>query len=124
LTEARDHFHIIALDQSANIGFWRSPFRLMPSFKQIPANCKFLHCHLFQPLRTHLEWMNRTFALHCLDFLRNSATSEHRTLCERIMARDRSRWYHSSLLLRDNRNLHPDVRDSPELSRHLEGKVV
>jgi hypothetical protein len=114
LSEARDHFDVAALDQSANIGFWRTPFRSIPTFKAIPADCKFLHCHLFQPLRTQLEWLNRMFALHSLDFLRNSSVPAHRALSEEIVARDQSRWYRSSLVLRDSRNLWAQHRGSSE----------
>ncbi len=47
LNETRDHFSVAVLDESANIGFWSSPFRSMPLFRPIPLNCKFLHCRLF-----------------------------------------------------------------------------
>ena len=113
LSSARGHFIVKMLDESANIGFWRTPFRSIPLFKAIPQNCKFLHCHLFQPLRTQLEWLNRMFALHCLEFLRSSAVLEHRIIYEQVIARDSAKWFQSSFSLRDGKNLSFDQRSQP-----------
>jgi hypothetical protein len=104
LSRARRQFTVAKLDASANIGFWRSPARAMPLFKPIPSNCRFLHCHLFQPLRNQREWLNRMFALHCLDFLQGSGIPEHRRISEEILARDWSGWYRASHLLRPGGN--------------------
>jgi hypothetical protein len=97
LNDAPHQFTIGTLSERANIGFWRSAN--IPLYEPIPADCEFLHAHLFQPLVTIREWMDKTFSLHCLKFLRGSPIPEHRRLLSEALARDESRWYEASLRL-------------------------
>jgi hypothetical protein len=59
----------------------------------------FLHVHLFQPLRTRREWVDKTFGLHCLLSLLGSRQPEHRAVLEEVLSRDGSKWYTASLAL-------------------------
>jgi hypothetical protein len=92
LNDARQQFTIGTLAESANIGFWRSGDT--PNYREIPADCLFLHAHLYGPS----DWRDKTFALHCLKFLRKSAVPAHRILFNEILARDRSRFYAAALM--------------------------
>jgi hypothetical protein len=97
LNEASRHFAIGTLDPRANIGFWRS--ESLGVYEPIPPDCLFLHVHLFQPLRTQRQWIDKSFALHCLRFLRGSAVPEHQALYREVLARDPAGWYEASLRL-------------------------
>lgn len=99
LNEAHKSFVVGNLSSRANIGFWRS--RAIPEYDPIPGNADFLHVHLFQPLRTQEDWIHKTFALHCLKYLRDSQVEAHQRLFYEILARDHSRWYHTTLPLCD-----------------------
>jgi hypothetical protein len=50
-----------------------------------------LDVHLFQPLRTQRQWIDRTFALHCLKFLRQNLVSEHNQFFSEALVKDESR---------------------------------
>jgi len=97
LNYAHEYFKIAETSEKANIGFWRS--ENCSEYEPIPSDVLFLHVHLHQPLSNIREWLNRTFALHCLRFLRSSEVLEHRLLFEDILANDRAHWYRASLLL-------------------------
>jgi hypothetical protein len=97
LNDAHHQFTIGTLSERANIGFWRSAN--IPQYDPIPTDCEFLHAHLFQPLVTNRDWMDKTFSLHCLKFLRESPIPEHRILLNEALVRDESRWYEASLRL-------------------------
>jgi hypothetical protein len=95
LNDARAHFAIGELPDTANIGSWRHGWR--QEYGPIPPDCMFLHVHYFQPLHSFQHWINRSFALHCLKFLRSSAVAEHQVLFREIMAMDSVGWYEASL---------------------------
>ena len=94
LNQVREHFVIAVLGENANIGFWRTTN--LP-YKEIPADCSFLHVHLYQPLSTLRHWLDKSFALHCMHFLMISASREHRLLFEHIREKDRHGWFDASL---------------------------
>jgi hypothetical protein len=98
LNDAGAAFAIGELPESANIGFWRSQDPLQPA--PIPNDCIFLHVHLLQPIGTTRQWIDRAFALHCVEFLQRSDVPQHRTLFREIMARDVAGWYKASLQIR------------------------
>src|SRR5215813_11026405 len=54
LDDAHRKFSVGILSRRANVGFWRSA--KIPEYEAIPADCDFLHVHLFQPLRTQRQW--------------------------------------------------------------------
>ena len=85
------------LGANANIGFWRS--RPGKPYETIPDVCQFIHVHLFQPLRTTRDWLDRRFALHALKFLRGSTIKEHNIIFESVLSKDTSGWYEASLQL-------------------------
>jgi hypothetical protein len=96
LNDASDTFEVGTLEESANIGFWRSSgSRFLP----IPDDCLFCHVHVFLPLRTAREWTCKMFAVHCLRFLSRSAVQQHRLLYDYILAHDRTGWYTATMLL-------------------------
>jgi hypothetical protein len=95
LNEAHERFSIARLGPHANIGFWRS--LQPPDYNAIPADCAFLHAHLYGPLVTMRHWLAKAFALHCVRFLMASRVSEHRLLFERILSGDRHGWFEASL---------------------------
>jgi hypothetical protein len=97
LNEAHERFAIGRLGERANIGFWRTAEP--PRYDEIPADCQFLHVHLYQRLDTMREWIDKSFALHCLKFLSAGVTPQHRLLFDRILAADRHGWFESSLRL-------------------------
>lgn len=97
LNDAPERFRIHTLSPSANVGFWRSA--KLPEYEDIPADCQFLHVHLFQPLHNTRQWLDRSFALHCLKYLQKSAVPKHRTLASQILKSDRTGWYEASLRL-------------------------
>ena len=97
LNEVSRHFAIGTLDERANVGFWRS--ENIGAYEPIPADCIFFHVHLFQPLRTQRQWIDKSFALHCMRFLRGSAVPEHQVLYRDVLARDEAGWYEASLRL-------------------------
>jgi hypothetical protein len=97
LNNADEKFSVATLSHRANIGFWRSAS--IPKYDPIPVDCEFLHVHLFQPLRTERQWIDKTFALHCLKFLRQALVPEHLQLFNEILSRDESRWYEATLRL-------------------------
>jgi len=97
LNGAHHQFAIGTLSDRANIGFWRSAN--IPEYDPIPADCQFLHVHLFDPLMTTHQWVCKAFALHCLKFLRGSPIPEHRILLNELLIRDEARWYEASLRL-------------------------
>jgi hypothetical protein len=97
LNDIHNEFVVGALTDRANIGFWRSP--LIQDYIDIPADCQFLHVHSFQPLRTRRQWIDKSFALHCLKFLRGSNIPTHRTIYHALLSRDTSGWYEASLRL-------------------------
>ena len=94
-------FKIRLLNSSANIGFWHSPGSWSFEFLKIPADCQFLHVHLFNNLEAHRGWVDRTFALHCLLFMVSSPVTKHRKLYNRIMTLDKSGWFAASISLTD-----------------------
>ena len=94
LNEVRDHFRIGLLGEHANVGFWRTAGTL--PYVSIPADCLFLHVHLYQPLFTMRQWVDKSYALHCLGFLMTSGSREHQ-LFDKIMAGDRHGWFDASL---------------------------
>jgi hypothetical protein len=97
LNDAHKKFTVGVLPERSNIGFWRAANA--PEYGAIPADCDFLHVHLFQPLRTMRQWIDKTFALHCLNFLQNSPIKEHHVLFNEVLIRDKSRWYEACLRL-------------------------
>lgn len=97
LNDAPGEFNVGTLGEHANIGFWRSAD--IPQYDAIPPDCKFLHVHLFQPLRTTRQWIDKTFALHCMKFLRQGVVAEHHKIFSEVLIRDQSRWYEASLRL-------------------------
>jgi len=98
LNEAHERFSIARLGPQANIGYWRT--LNMPEYDTIPADCTFLHAHLYGPLITLRHWLDRSFALHCVRFLMTSSVPEHRLLLERILSGDRHGWFEASLRVR------------------------
>jgi hypothetical protein len=90
-------FTVGTLSDRANIGFWRSAS--FPDYDVIPLDCEFLHVHMFQPLRTRRQWIDKTFALHCLKFLQQGYVPEHSRLFYEALNMDESRWYEASLRL-------------------------
>jgi hypothetical protein len=97
LNDVNGKFKVETLSYRANIGFWRSA--KIPEYDLIPPGCEFLHVHLFQPLRTQRQWIDKAFALHCLKFLRQSIVTKHKRLFDEVLIRDESRWYEASLRL-------------------------
>lgn len=99
LNDAWNIFSIAALDANANVGMWRS---IGPEFtglfSPIPRDCRFFHAHLFQPIVSdHWQWLDKSFALHCLKFLYDSGNARHRELYDEVLRRDASRWYEVTL---------------------------
>lgn len=97
LNSAEKHFTVCQLGPRANVGFWRSD--TLGEYLPIDIDCLFLHVHMFQPLRTHRDWIDKSFALHCVKFLSTSPVSEHRSLLNEILSRDKYGWYKCSLEL-------------------------
>jgi hypothetical protein len=97
LNDVGEKFVVATLSDRANVGFWRSGS--VPDYNSIPVDCEFLHVHLFQPLRTQRQWIDKSFALHCLKFLRQNQIPEHRRIFNEALARDKSQWYEASLRL-------------------------
>jgi hypothetical protein len=97
MNDVHKKFIVGTLSDRANIGFWRSS--RIPEFDMIPPDCEFLHAHLFQPLLTPRQWVDKAFALHCLKFLRQSHIPEHGRLLSEVLARDKSGWFKASLRL-------------------------
>jgi hypothetical protein len=97
LNDAHQQFAVGTLGENANIGFWRT--QDPPLYQDIPADCLFLHVHLYQPIHSMREWIDKSFALHCVRFLMAGATREHRLLFHRILGTDRHGWLESSLAL-------------------------
>jgi hypothetical protein len=97
LNELPEHFRVGELEESANIGFWRSSDSSI--FLPIPVDCMFLHVHLFQLMRTRREILDRAFGLHCVKFLAGSPNHKHTILFEEILRRDNIGWYRVSLNL-------------------------
>lgn len=122
LDEAPNLFKTGLTDSTFNIGFWRSAPPI--DFEPIPTDPKFFHVHMFQPAKTAQELvaevfrdefgaasgqakfrtpfnsyqlLNKTFALHCLAFLRSSSCPKHRELFEQIISRDRLSLYRQIL---------------------------
>ena len=88
-------FEIGALGPESNVGFWRSP--QVVSYNAIPAECTFLHVHLYQPLRSFREWIDKSFALHCVRFLQVSPRADRQRVLREIFRRDRCGWFESTL---------------------------
>jgi hypothetical protein len=97
LEYAERRFDVRKLSNTANIGSWRR--KSNAEYYQIPPDCLFLHAHFFQPLRTPRDWFEKSFALHCLKFLKSSCVKEHQILLREILVRDTSGWYEASLKL-------------------------
>jgi hypothetical protein len=95
LNAVRKHFSITCLGPEVNVGFWRS--LAPPAYEPIPADCACLHVHLFQPLFTLRQWLDKSYASHCMHFLMVSPKREHRQLFDRIMAQDRHGWLDATL---------------------------
>jgi len=95
LDDAGQVFTIGCLNDRANIGFWRAPRRF--SFPEIPADCLFLHVHLYQMGRSGYETLHRVFALHCIEFLHESPESGHRAVLGRVVASRSGGWYKKAL---------------------------
>lgn len=89
LDEAPKAFDTAELDERANVGWWRRTG--MTQFAPIPADCLFLHVHLYQPVGNLNQFLLRNFALHCLEFLCNSGA--HECAVETILRLDSSGWY-------------------------------
>jgi hypothetical protein len=100
LNLASQKFEICQLGKLANIGFWRATTRLV--YPPINNDCLFLHVHMFQPLLTPHQWVNKIFGLHCVRFLCASAISEHQVLLREILRLDHHGWYEASLRLTPN----------------------
>jgi len=97
LNGARQHFTTSECEKFANIGWWRSV--AFPIYDEIPPECQFLHVHLFQPLGTPKRLLDKTYALHCVNFLNDSGSDPHHILLNQILNRDHSGWYKASLTL-------------------------
>jgi hypothetical protein len=97
LDYAHEKFSVNRLGPEVNIGFWQSAAMLR--YKPIPADCVFLHAHLYQPLTTQRDWIDKSFALHCMRFLAASTAPAHPQLFKRILSLDRYGWYDASLRL-------------------------
>jgi hypothetical protein len=89
LDKAPAVFETALLDQRANVGFWRRDGIIQ--FRPIPPDWQFLHVHLFQPVDTLYGFVQRSFALHCLEFLCQSP--EHERVLEIILSLDSTGWY-------------------------------
>jgi hypothetical protein len=100
LNDAARYFEIGTLPETANVGFWRSESAFQPL--PIPAKCMFLHVHFFQPLISNRQWIDRAFAVHCLEFLRYSPVPEHHVIFNTIMAQDLAGWYRATMQIRVN----------------------
>lgn len=98
LNDAPRHFEVGVIPSSVNVGFWRSPNGLQ--HPRIPADCACLHVHFFQPLRSARQWIDRAFALHCVEYLRASPDSGHAKLAGQILAMDPAGWYRATLAIR------------------------
>jgi hypothetical protein len=98
LDHAHEQFSIARLGPNANVGFWRAA-GMASEYEAIPSDCLFLHVHLYQPLVTVRDWMDKSFALHGARFLAASDVPAHRQLLDRILATDRYGWYDASLRL-------------------------
>jgi hypothetical protein len=118
LDDAPGIFDAALLDQRANVGCWRRS--LLTRFAPIPEDCLFLHVHLFQPVDTLEGFLQRSFALYCLEFLYNSESSEHRSIVNTIVSRDSSGWYAAAIkrmrLLRNLRMKPPAASLVPDAS--------
>lgn len=95
LVDAPRIFDVAELDQRANIGWWRKTG--ITHFPPIPHDCLFFHVHLFQPINTLNAFVQRSFVLHCLEFLYNSQNPDHHRVVETIVSRDSSGWYAGAL---------------------------
>jgi hypothetical protein len=107
LNHAPKVFAVATLDKRANVGWWRRTG--ITHFEPIPEDCSFLHVHLYQPLDSFDAFQQRSFALHCLEFLCNSQCPEHHKILETILRADSSGWYARALeeiqFLRRSRDL-------------------
>lgn len=97
LNRASSCFTVAEMSEKANIGFWR--YERRPEYENIPSDVTFLHVHLYQPLSSRRQWLDKSFALHCVRFLRQSTIQAHRELLEDILFHDRAQWYRASLQL-------------------------
>lgn len=118
LDDAPGIFDAALLDQRANVGCWRRS--QLTRFAPIPQDCLFLHVHLFQPVDTLQGFLQRSFALYCLEFLCNSESSEHRSIVNTIVCQDSSGWYAAAVkrmrLLRNLRMKAPKASLVPQAS--------
>lgn len=97
LDQAPRIFRLGTLGENANVGFWRTD--VTPPFNAIPSDCLFLHAHLYQPVETMRQWIDKAFALHCVKFLRTSPSPAHADILARIVALDPHGWFEASLRL-------------------------
>jgi hypothetical protein len=95
LEEATRGFRIQTLDETFNVGVWRSNDS-MP-FEPLPDKCRFFHAHLFQPYATRREKLIKEFALFCLMDRTARDGREYTKLCQMIVGLDRSGWFASRL---------------------------
>ena len=95
LNGAGEHFTVARLGEHANVGFWRSA--QPPYYDEIPADCLFLHAHFYQPVANLRQWVDKSYAVHCLRFLMRSEGPGHQRLLERILAGDRHGWFEATL---------------------------
>jgi hypothetical protein len=118
LDDAPGMFDAALLDQRANVGCWRRS--RLTRFPPIPQDCFFLHVHLFQPVDTLEGFLQRSFALYCLEFLCNSESSEHQSIVDTIVRRDSSNFYAAAVkrmkLLHKLTSQPPSASPVPEAS--------
>ncbi len=98
LNDVATRYKVTMLGPEANVGFWRSRDWRTLRFEPLPDGASLIHCHFFQRLRTRADWVDRTFALHCLkSFV--GVSEKHEELLALIVDLDESGWYRSSLAL-------------------------
>jgi hypothetical protein len=99
LNDVSERCRVYQLGPEINVGFWRSPQYGAFVYEPIPSECKCLHGHMFQPLNGRRGWIDRCFALHCLQAFKRDGRAEWWKLADEIIARDANGWYRASLAL-------------------------
>jgi hypothetical protein len=94
LDEVSRAFDVKEMTAAANVGWWRGTLWDTP---RLPADCQFVHVHLFQHAQQDFELAQKSFALNCVEYLVTSATREHRIVADEIFALDRNGYYRALL---------------------------
>jgi hypothetical protein len=93
LNSARSFFNVGLVDQTINVGFWRSLEGYRGNFNLRPEECRLFHLHLFQPIRSQAELSQGALALTCLASLMCSRDPKVVLLYHKILEFDKTGFY-------------------------------